>query len=324
MATQTYAFGVGDIYMIPLGGGVNTPVQVGACQGITFDMSWSNKPLQGREDAPVMIGRGALKVSGKIKAAKFRVKDIASIVFGATTGTSTIQQANNEGGPNGTAIPAAVTIATSAQTSSGSNVLTFTSTTGVVVGTSITVAGVPVGTVVQSLTSTTVTMSANATATISAATNVVFGPSIAAVNAATFQMDLGVINATTGIQMSPVASAPAAGEYSLINGNYLFAAADSGTPVLLSYSYMKTGGAAFTYNAQQMGARPSFMLQLSNRMQSNNPAYSAMPLTATLYCVGIDKFSFDQKNEDWVVLESDFSAAQGFGGNTVTFGGDGG
>ena len=67
-----------------------------------------------------------------------------------------------------------LTTATSS-TSAGSNVLTFASTTGVSDGMSVTVSGVPTGTTVASHTSTTVNLSAAATATISIGTTVYFG-----------------------------------------------------------------------------------------------------------------------------------------------------
>lgn len=67
-----------------------------------------------------------------------------------------------------------VRLQNSVQTLSGNNVLTFASTTGVVSGNTIYADGVPTGTTVSSFTATTVTMSANATATIAAGSVISF------------------------------------------------------------------------------------------------------------------------------------------------------
>lgn len=71
-------------------------------------------------------------------------------------------------------ITRAFTLATSASTTAGSNVLTFTSTAGVSAGMTVSASGVPSGTTVLSTTSTTVTLSAVTTG-VSSATNVYFG-----------------------------------------------------------------------------------------------------------------------------------------------------
>jgi hypothetical protein len=135
--------------------------------------------------------------------------------------------------------------------------------------------------------------------------------------------DLGVINASTGAQLSRVATAPTTGQYMVANGVYTFATADAGQFMMPSYSYTKaTAGSSFTYYAQQMGYRPIFQMQLSNRYMGNNPNYSGQPLGCYLYAVGIDKFSLDFKNEDWTIPESDFSASQDYLQRVITWGGD--
>lgn len=72
-------------------------------------------------------------------------------------------------------VTAAFSLSTSATSSAGSNVLTFTSTTGVTTGMQIAGAGIPTGATVLSLTSTTVTMSAVSTAGVSSGTTILFG-----------------------------------------------------------------------------------------------------------------------------------------------------
>ena len=50
--------------------------------------------------------------------------------------------------------------------------------------------------------------------------------------------DLGVVYAASGAALNPVAIAPAAGQYVVTSGSYLFSAADAGQAVLLSYGYV--------------------------------------------------------------------------------------
>lgn len=69
----------------------------------------------------------------------------------------------------------AFTLTTSALTAANSNVLNFSSTTGVTVGQQISGAGILPGTTVLAVTTTTVTMSQASTAGVSAATQILFG-----------------------------------------------------------------------------------------------------------------------------------------------------
>lgn len=69
----------------------------------------------------------------------------------------------------------AFSLATSASTAANSNVLTFTSTTGVSVGMSVSGTGVPDGTTVLAVNATTVTMSNVSTAGVGSAATIYFG-----------------------------------------------------------------------------------------------------------------------------------------------------
>jgi hypothetical protein len=73
----------------------------------------------------------------------------------------------------GTAGPSVV-IATSAATSANGNVLTFTATTGVVVGMNVSGTGIPTGATVVAVTGTTVTLSHTSTAGVSSAASITF------------------------------------------------------------------------------------------------------------------------------------------------------
>jgi hypothetical protein len=74
-------------------------------------------------------------------------------------------------------------ISTSALTAAHGNVLTFTSTTGVAVGMTVSGTGVPAGATVESVTGTTVTITGTSTAGVSSATSITFGFEMSADNA---------------------------------------------------------------------------------------------------------------------------------------------
>lgn len=95
----------------------------------------------------------------------------------ANTGTAGYYRLLTSGGTahEQGSISLAFSLSTSASTSAGSNVLTFTSTSGVVDGQSISGTGVPSGAVVLSHTSTTVTMSGASSAGVSSSTAIYFG-----------------------------------------------------------------------------------------------------------------------------------------------------
>lgn len=323
MALEQYSFGSGKLYMVPFGIAVPQPVQVGTLQDTSVDFDWAEKNLQGQLDAPAAIARGALKISGKIKSAKFSVKDISQVIFGTTPTAGTTLTADNEGLPNGLIIPASVTLPTNAATASGAT-LSFASTAGVADGQTVSGANIPAGAVVESfVANTSVTLSAPLTGNVAQAAEIVFGPSLTVANAATFVDDLGVININTGRQLTKVASGPATGQYSVTAGVYQFSPADSGQAVTPSYDYTQsTAGQGFTYYAQPMGYRPTFKMVLSNAAFMNNPNYAGQPLSMILWSAGISKFSLDFKNEDWTVPESDFSASADFMNRVFTIGAD--
>ena len=255
MALQQYLFGSGSLYMKPFGVANARPVQVGTLQDVSVDFSWSEKTLQGASDAAAAIARGALKISGKVKSAKFSVTDLGLVVFGTSPTLGSTEIVNNEGLPNGTVIPSG-------------GVVTMT-------------------------------------------------------HSATFVEDLGVVNVNSGVQLTPVASAPTTGEYTVAAGVYTFATADVGQLVAISYSYTQsTAGQSLTYYAQPMGLRPTFKMVLSNSGFMNNPSYVGQPLDMILWSAGINKFSLDFKNEDFNIPESDFSAGQDYMGRVFTIGAD--
>jgi hypothetical protein len=83
-------------------------------------------------------------------------------------------------------------------------------------------------------------------------------------NGATWERDLGVIDANTGLAMVRVASGPTTGQYTAsAAGVYVFAAADVGHVILISYTNtVAASGKTVTINGAQMGAGSVFQIDL--------------------------------------------------------------
>jgi hypothetical protein len=88
---------------------------------------------------------------------------------------------------------------------------------------------------------------------------------------ATFALNAGVVDLSTGFPMTVVASGPAAGQYSFngATGEYTFAAADTTHNVLISYGYTAAAvGKSVTQSAAQMGGATTFALDLFTKYNS--------------------------------------------------------
>lgn len=117
----------------------------------------------------------------------------------------------------------------------------------------------------------------------------------------TFLGDLGVTD-TSGNPLTRVASAPAAGQYSVSAGVYTFAAADTGKAILYSYEYSaSTGGIVVPLTNQLMGYSPSFGVILYNDSKGSK-------LTVRLTNCQSDKLTLPFKNEDFVIADFGFMA----------------
>ncbi|WP_182180529.1 hypothetical protein [Methylobacterium radiotolerans] len=136
---------------------------------------------------------------------------------------------------------------------------------------------------------------------------------VSVANAATAADDLGVLNALTGLPFTKVASAPAAGQYSVAGGVYTFAAADQGKLLLLNYTYALTGsGQHFTVTNQLLGTTPTFAAQFYTTFQGNAVNVRFNNCTSS-------KLGFGTKLEDFVMPEFDFSVFADAAGNVATW-----
>ncbi len=127
-------------------------------------------------------------------------------------------------------------------------------------------------------------------------------------NHATFVADLGVAYASTGTLLTPVASSPATGQYTVSAGTYTFSAGDANASLLFTYTYTVTGGTALALTNQLMGSQPTFKLVLSEQ-------YQGKTLNVQLNAVIAPKLSLAFKNEDFMIPELDFQASADPAGN---------
>jgi len=130
----------------------------------------------------------------------------------------------------------------------------------------------------------------------------------------TWVKDLGVRD-TNGLPMTRVASAPAAGQYSVAAGVYTFAAADTGKKVYIDFEYTASTGqtTAKTLNVtnQPLGYVPTFSAELY-------APYLGKSLVVTFPNCVATKLSLPTKLDDFMVPEFDFSPFADGAGNVVS------
>jgi hypothetical protein len=138
----------------------------------------------------------------------------------------------------------------------------------------------------------------------------------------TFVHDLGVLFVATGVQLVRVASAPATGQYSVVEstGVYTMAVADAGLSLAITYSY--TVGAAgtmkmITVTNQLMGITPSFELH-AQMNYPNSTSGVVQTLNLKLFACKASKLDFPFKNTDHTLPSMDFQAFADVAGNVLT------
>ena len=120
-------------------------------------------------------------------------------------------------------------------------------------------------------------------------------------HAAAWVADCAVYDLTAGILMTPVASGPATGQYSVAAGIYTFATADVGHNVLLNYSYtVPTVGQTTKLSNTLMGTGTQYTALAFNNFRASALGYK-------LYALTVPKLSLPMKNEDYTIMDLDFS-----------------
>lgn len=93
--TQLGSFGSGIMYATPSGANA-TPLQFGALQDISADLSRTVKSLYGQNQQPLAIGGGEIKASVKAKMGFINAGVYASLFYGTSTSVGTVSLASNE------------------------------------------------------------------------------------------------------------------------------------------------------------------------------------------------------------------------------------
>ena len=130
---------------------------------------------------------------------------------------------------------------------------------------------------------------------------------ITVANGATFDADLGVTYAVSGLYLTRVAATPTTGQYSVntTTGVYTFAAADTTKAVLINYSYTQAvTGAKSVITNQIMGTAVNFQIDFYQK----NPNVAGAQWSLRLYSCLSSKLSMASKNSDFIIPELDFEA----------------
>jgi hypothetical protein len=158
----------------------------------------------------------------------------------------------------------------------------------------------------QAQTSGMTILAADESQTISAGSVVVSAFTDSPPLAAAIITDYGVWNGTTGIPFTKLVSGPPAqGEYTvnLATGTYTFNAADNGTQVFISYTYLDASrGTTTTLTSQAMGYAPEFRAFLFNQFQGNI-------IGVELYSCMMGSWNIPTKMEDFWVADFDMDAS---------------
>ena len=123
-------------------------------------------------------------------------------------------------------------------------------------------------------------------------------------NAASYNDDLGVTYAATGIRFNRVTTPAAAGQYSVnfATGVYTFSSADAGLAVLISYTYTVTSsGQEVKITNQLMGILPTFKATFYTTYQGKGTALRLNACAAS-------KLTLPTRLDDWTIEELDFMA----------------
>jgi hypothetical protein len=139
-------------------------------------------------------------------------------------------------------------------------------------------------------------------------------------NAATFSQDLGVYNTVTGLFMTRVAAAPAAGQYAVntATGVYTVNTAQNGQLLKASYTYASPAtGQSLTFTNQLMGAGVIFAVQLVNRFKGADGTVRSLFLNFP--AVQCPKLSMPLKLDDFALPQLEMSAQDNGAGNVFNY-----
>src|SRR5580698_7986975 len=128
-------------------------------------------------------------------------------------------------------------------------------------------------------------------------------------NGGTFSQDLGLYNTITGLWMTRVASAPAAGQYAVntSTGVYTTNTAQNGQALRASYTYASSStGTSLTFTNQLMGSGVVFSVQLVNKFKGSDSVTRSLFLNFP--AVQCPKLAMPLKLDDFTLPQLDMSA----------------
>lgn len=130
--------------------------------------------------------------------------------------------------------------------------------------------------------------------------------------------DFGVFYQSTGIQLAPVASGPATGQYAFnaTTGTYTFSTGDASAAVYVYYTYTSTSvGNKLSYANLLMGTSPVFEVYFKTTTSNFGVAKD---VTIKLNACKSSKLSLSFANQKFVIPEFDFQAMADASGNVFT------
>lgn len=138
-------------------------------------------------------------------------------------------------------------------------------------------------------------------------------------NGATYSQDLGLYNTVTGLWMTRVASAPAAGQYAVnaTTGVYTTNTAQNGQLLRASYTYSSSTGTALAFTNQLMGQQVYFSVQLVNKFKGSDGIVRSLYLNfPRVIC---PKLGMPLKLDDFTLPQLDMSAGDDGSGNVFNY-----
>lgn len=136
---------------------------------------------------------------------------------------------------------------------------------------------------------------------------------ITTTNSATWYADLGVVDLTSGVRLTRVASAPATTQYSVAAGVYTFAAADTGHSVAIYYYTVAGSGSTVTVTNAVMAETSSYQLILGNTPTSGTSYLIDFP------AVHIPTLSMSMKSGAWSEQNLSFEVAADSAGTVARY-----
>jgi hypothetical protein len=130
-----------------------------------------------------------------------------------------------------------------------------------------------------------------------------------------FASDLGVLNLTTGVPMTRVASVSAEGQYSVntSTGVYTFSSMDASLAIYISYTYtLAATGTTLVVANHTMGFGPILSMTIPL-------LYQGTVNSINLPNVRLGKIDLSTKLDDYSMLTTDFSAFAGAAGNPMNW-----